>query len=219
MNKTHEAIMNMKFKAIAKRFIWTALCVVLLGGIVSGGLLRTQISEAAALVWTEDTSVHQNDWDHGDRYEEDHAGRGADGHDDWLENAVLTGQISMPSAAALAAVSITALLCALLFVVYWLLVALWLYQAAVRSAMSPLLWGLLGLAGNLAAVAVFLVVRGFLRIRCPACGHWQAASPFCGHCGTALNTKCPACGAAVKQNDRFCGACGEKLPSQAGDIV
>ncbi len=221
MNKTHEAVMNIKFKAIAKRFVLAALCVVLIGGIVSGVLLRTQIREAVALLRTETSSSRQEDqwtgWDQVGRSEEDHAGHDADGHDDWLENAVLTGRITMPSTAAVVAVSVTALLCALLFTVYWLLAALWLYQTAARSAMHPLLWGLLGLVGNLAAVAAFLVVRGFLRVRCPACGYWQAASPFCGHCGTALEAKCPACGAVVKQNDRFCGACGEKLSRQGTD--
>lgn len=219
MNKTHEAVMNMKFKTIAKRFIWTALCVVLIGGIASGVLLRTQIGEAAALAQAEDESFRQEDhWSDRDRvgdHEEDYNGHDADEHDDWFENAVHTGQIPMPSATAFAVLGITALLCVLLAAAYWLLVALWLYQDAARSAMSPLFWGLLGLIGNLAAVVAFLVVREFIRVRCPACGHWQAASPFCGNCGTALETKCPACGAAVNQDDRFCGACGEQLPNQA----
>lgn len=64
----------------------------------------------------------------------------------------------------------TALLCGLLALAFWLLVAAWLYQAAVLSAMSGPLWGVLGLVGNVFAVVLFVIVRSFLRRKCPACG-------------------------------------------------
>ena len=42
---------------------------------------------------------------------------------------------------------------------YWLLTAAWLYRSAVNEGMNKSLWMILGLAGNLLAVAAFLIVR------------------------------------------------------------
>ena len=40
-----------------------------------------------------------------------------------------------------------------------LLTAAWLYRSAVNEGMNKSLWMILGLAGNLLAVAAFLIVR------------------------------------------------------------
>ena len=42
---------------------------------------------------------------------------------------------------------------------YWLLTAAWLYRSAVNEGRNKSLWMILGLAGNLLAVAAFLIVR------------------------------------------------------------
>ena len=42
---------------------------------------------------------------------------------------------------------------------YWLLTAAWLYRSAVNAGMNKSLWMILGLVGNLLAVAAFLIVR------------------------------------------------------------
>ena len=42
---------------------------------------------------------------------------------------------------------------------YWLLTAAWLYHSAVNEGMNKSLWMILGLVGNLLAVAAFLIVR------------------------------------------------------------
>ena len=47
---------------------------------------------------------------------------------------------------------------------------------------------------------------------CPACG--AAVSPnakFCPECGKSLLRACPACGAALSANAKFCPECGQKL--------
>jgi class 3 adenylate cyclase/tetratricopeptide (TPR) repeat protein len=47
------------------------------------------------------------------------------------------------------------------------------------------------------------------------CAHCHADNPsgarFCGQCGQALASACPACGAAVTAEQRFCNACGHDL--------
>lgn len=56
---------------------------------------------------------------------------------------------------------------------FWLLIAAWLYQAAVLSKMHRLIWFFLGLCGNLAAVVVFLLLRSLIRKKCDACENYQ----------------------------------------------
>jgi hypothetical protein len=46
MTNLQEKIMNMDFKNTAKRYILLSLVIVILGGILTGFLFRTQISEA-----------------------------------------------------------------------------------------------------------------------------------------------------------------------------
>ena len=54
---------------------------------------------------------------------------------------------------------------------------------------------------------------------CPACGHAvRAQQRFCNGCGGALSgggasARCPACAAATEPGDRFCAACGTGLGS------
>ena len=48
---------------------------------------------------------------------------------------------------------------AVLALYYWLAVVAWLYKSAVNEGMNKSLWMILGLAGNLLAVAAFLIVR------------------------------------------------------------
>ena len=49
-------------------------------------------------------------------------------------------------------------------------------------------------------------------MRCDDCGlENRDGVHFCEECGTRLAPKCPACGAAVPLDRRFCGACGRPL--------
>lgn len=100
---------------------------------------------------------------------------------------------------------------------YWLLVALWLYQLANRAEMGGALWALLGLVGNLAAVALFFAARSLLRTQCAGCGGWSAkASGYCRHCGTGLGDSCPSCGQSVAAKDIYCVRCGTPLGHENG---
>ena len=139
MKKLPEGIMTASFGRLLKRWITAALCVILLGGGVSAALLSPQIGEAVAAVQT----IHQQK----DQWEHDNPGDDRDreeGHRDRFEaEDVLRASISRPSAAAVVSMGVTALLCGLLALAFWLLAAAWLYQAAVLSAMSGPLWGVL----------------------------------------------------------------------------
>lgn len=237
MNTRKNKLLNWNFTRIAKRFILIALCVMLTGGIVSGFLLRTQIREAIELSQsgTYPNEAYQNGSDELQLYGHS-SGRGQYHREEnfyakeiWKSNARIhhskgyygwgaiwkSGQISRPSAAALIAAGVTRLACKLLFAAYWLLVAAWLYQAAHRSSMNPLLWTLAGLAGNLIAVVVFLLVRSFTHTQCGNCGTWQQEGSHCRKCGNPMGQTCPSCNAAIHNGDIFCGNCGKSLLGDA----
>ena len=47
-------------------------------------------------------------------------------------------------------------------------------------------------------------------VPCPGCGK-PVAGKFCSHCGTAIASTCPSCGAKVKPGARACPECGASL--------
>ena len=208
MKNLREKMIAASFGKLLKRWIIAALCVFLLGGGVSAALLIPQLREAITAVQT----IRQQK----DQWERDFPGDGYDHeeeHRDRFEaEDVFRASVTRPSAAAVISMGVTALLCGLLALSFWLLVAAWLYQAAVLSGMSGPLWGVLGLCGNVFAAALFAIVRSFLRKKCPACGSWQDRSgAYCTVCGGAMSRKCPDCGADCPVNSQFCAACGMKL--------
>ncbi|MEE0206221.1 MAG: zinc ribbon domain-containing protein [Peptococcaceae bacterium] len=76
---------------------------------------------------------------------------------------------------------------------------------------------LVGLVGNLAAVALFFAARSLLRTQCAGCGGWSAkSSGYCRHCGTGLGDSCPSCGQSVAAKDIYCVRCGTPLGHENG---
>lgn len=208
MKNLRERIMAANFGKLLKRWIIAALCVVLLCGGVSAALLAPQIRETITAVQT----AHQQK----DRWEHDFPHDGHDREEEHMDRFevedVLHASVTRPSTAAVVSMGVTALLCGLLALAFWLLVAAWLYQAAVLSDMSGPLWGVLGLMGNVFAAVLFVIVRSFLRRKCPVCGRWQnREAAYCSACGGAMGRKCPDCGAGCAADARFCSACGVKL--------
>lgn len=96
----------------------------------------------------------------------------------------------------------------------WLLIAAWLYKAAFRAKMHSMIWLLAVLAGNLAAVVVFLVLRNIFRVHCSQCGEWCRKGRFCTECGSEFSVICPACGAQQPADQKFCGRCGAGIPEK-----
>lgn len=208
MQKLQEKIMAANFGRLLKRWIIAALCVALLGGGASAALLAPQIREAITAVQTIhqqrnqwELDIHSDDHDH----EEEHKDR-------FEAEDIFRASVTRPSAAAVISMGATALLCGLLALSFWLLVAAWLYQAAALSNMSGPLWGVLGLLGNVFAAVLFVLARSLCRRRCPACGNWQEKeAAYCTACGSSMNRKCPGCGVDCPTDSCFCPACGAKL--------
>ena len=208
MKNFHEKMMAASFGKLIKQWVAAVLCVVLLGGGISAALLAPQIRETITAVQT--IRQQKDQWEHD--YHDDGHDREEEHKDRVEAEDIFRASVTRPSAAAGISVGVTVLLCGVLALAFWLLVAAWLYQAAALSGMSASLWGVLGLCGNLFAAALFVVARSFLRKKCTACGSWQdKKTAYCTACGGAMNLKCPNCAADCPANSQFCPACGVKL--------
>lgn len=99
----------------------------------------------------------------------------------------------------------------LMFMIYWVLLALWAYQNAAKAQLYPLLWGVVVLLTNVAGIIVYtLYKRG--NATCPVCGASQSRLHlYCSSCGAKLGATCKNCGAQVGRKDVFCPNCGKKI--------
>lgn len=121
--------------------------------------------------------------------------------------------ISNPTSVAggMLTLKIVASIAMFLFMLYWVLLALWVYQNAAKAKLYPLFWGIIVLFTNLAGVIVYqLYKRG--NATCPACGASQSKTHlYCTNCGAKLGETCESCGAHLSSKDAYCPGCGRKL--------
>lgn len=200
--KINQWIGRADFGRLVKRMVIVSVILALAGGILSAVLLRPQISQALALERNDAQWEGRDDgpWNEKNR-------------DDW-EDLIGLDQITEPSRSVKITLGAVGCVFLLLALVWWLLMAAWVRKAARSSHMNAILWPLLSLVLPGAALLVFLVVRAFLRQKCPGSGQWQEKRPYCGHCGTAMARECPACGASCRLDESFCPACGASLEAQ-----
>lgn len=105
---------------------------------------------------------------------------------------------------------IAASLLMLLFMLYWIIIALWVYQNARKSHLSAPVWGIVALFTNLAGVLVYLIYK-HINKACAFCGAVQpTANIFCTFCGNKIGTTCTKCGHSLKPDDKYCPKCGHK---------
>ncbi len=211
MGKIHEKIMRMNTGKRLKQIIFVALCVLLIGGGLSAITLRTQIGEVITAVQKWDDQ-EESGKDMGEELDIEKLRLQLENDDegelDDIENFV---HMTEPSLAAEVVVGVTGLLCTVLIIAYWILIAAWLYQRAIQADMNGLLWFLLGIIGNLGTVVLFVVIRDIFREKCPSCQKWQKKSTFCTKCGASVSRVCSYCGQTCSKSDHFCGSCGKKL--------
>ncbi|NLI90766.1 MAG: zinc ribbon domain-containing protein [Peptococcaceae bacterium] len=108
-------------------------------------------------------------------------------------------------------IGFSAALLMLLFGLYWILVALWVYKDANRRKLNAPLWGLLILITNIVGLIVYTIYKQNNQT-CYKCESLQNKhNTFCSYCGTRINKSCEKCGTIVTKNDTFCVHCGAKL--------
>jgi hypothetical protein len=105
------------------------------------------------------------------------------------------------------------------FLIFWLCLALWLYQDAKgRQVKQALPWLGLGLFGGPVAVAIWLIQRPSLPPPppvCTACGTQQVEdATYCISCGSHLKPTCPECGRAIHPAWKHCPSCGNHLAEE-----
>ena len=122
---------------------------------------------------------------------------------------VITVPTSVPG--GMTALKVTAALAMLFFCIYWVLVALWLYNDAAKCKLSPLYWGLIGLFTNIIGLIVYKIYKRSMTL-CTSCGAAQNSDHlYCSFCGAKLGTQCESCGCKVAPKDSFCHRCGNKI--------
>lgn len=108
-------------------------------------------------------------------------------------------------------VKIVSALATLFFMVYWVLVALWVYADAEKSKLNKAIWGIISLFTNLAGLSVYLIYKQNNQT-CFKCGAVQDRSNiYCTSCGTKISETCDACNSVIGPQDAFCKNCGAKL--------
>lgn len=99
----------------------------------------------------------------------------------------------------------------LFFMLYWVLVALWVYQNAQKSKINAVLWGIITLFTNLAGLLIYLIYKQNNQI-CFKCGAVQnKENIYCTYCGTKLSNTCKKCSAIISEADSFCNHCGNRI--------
>lgn len=130
-------------------------------------------------------------------------------HDSGIKLYVISTPTSVAGGRTI--LKISASLAMLLFCIYWVLTALWMYRDAAKSKMSALLWGLIGLFTNLIGLIVYKIYKRSSAV-CKACGAVQSQSHmFCSFCGSRIGTICKKCGGKISPKDSFCHHCGSEV--------
>lgn len=105
---------------------------------------------------------------------------------------------------------ITFTLLVLIFALYWIGLALWVYKDANKKNTNAPLWGLLVLVTNIVGVIVYLMYKQN-SILCNYCGALQNKNnKHCSNCGVKINSTCIKCDCIVTSDENYCKNCGEK---------
>ena len=209
MNKLKEKVLQADFAKIGRRFLIAVIVFAVIGGVISGITLKTQIGDMANVyqnrkqILQDEKSTKQtvNTKEQKTKDEKDHLDK----------KEILKTYITPVSTGQKVILAVVGLVGVAFAVIYWLLVAAWLYKEAKRANMQYGIWFLAGLIGNLAAVVIFITVRSCIRVQCFHCKSWQKKTDYCSECGASMQMICPSCGEKVNREDHFCGACGKKM--------
>jgi hypothetical protein len=219
MNKLQARMLRMDFRRIAKQFVIIAVTFFLVSAVVIGLSCRTQIGEAinlhrqgVELTDDKDRASFDNKEYHHDRENDRTKENILSENEGQSKNAVTQDSnpiTPLPTATKIVLVVILAI-GGLLGIAYWVLIAMWLYQASVSVSMNGVVWLILGIFFNLCAVIAFFIIRS-TRAACPVCGKRQDKSGYCRFCGSKMQVLCSECGATIQNLDAYCHNCGASL--------
>lgn len=106
---------------------------------------------------------------------------------------------------------LTASIVMLLFMIYWIIIALWVYQNAKKSKLSAPVWGIITLFTNLLGVLLYVIYKTTNGV-CAYCGAiLQRGGVFCTYCGHKNGVTCEKCGSPIPPSGCYCPKCGNKI--------
>ena len=130
---------------------------------------------------------------------------GASGNKVYVISNPLSVQYGIPVLKAAACAAI------LLFMIYWIIIALWVYQNALKSRLYAPVWGIAVLFTNIVGVLIYIIYKSVNGV-CAFCGTVQSKTNlFCSHCGRRIGISCDECGRMLCAGDNFCPKCGNKI--------
>ena len=98
----------------------------------------------------------------------------------------------------------------MLILLFWVLLAVWVYKDSKERGLQQIFWGLLTLFMGFLGLVIYLLVRHRLRF-CNDCKiRIEKDANYCQECGSILRTKCPACEKMMELEWNHCTNCGKK---------
>ena len=99
----------------------------------------------------------------------------------------------------------------LLFMLYWIITSLIVYQNAKITKLNPYFWGIVTLFTNIIGVGIYLIyIKN--RVVCKKCNTSNHKDNIhCVNCGSKINNCCKKCHTIINKNDKYCKSCGEKI--------
>lgn len=218
LEKLKNKIMNANYKKAAKIYIIVSLILIVTVGTISAVSLRTQINEAISYCRSYENSSENDDTTELNEihYKNKIKHERADKEEDFDFKNIVKENFTEPSLFSKICIVVLGILCLTAAVIYWLLIASWLYKESAKSSMNAVFWGVLGLICNLAAVILFMIVRSTHPV-CTHCGKRQKYGSYCRYCGNRLSILCSNCGKKADKNDLYCHNCGKNLGEKSND--
>ena len=105
---------------------------------------------------------------------------------------------------------ITCMLLRLLSLVFWILIAVWIYRDSKARGLNRIFWGIVGIITGILGLVIYLIYRHTI-VFCSVCKNKvNKDANFCANCGEVVKSKCESCGQIVSSRENYCPACGTK---------
>ena len=98
----------------------------------------------------------------------------------------------------------------LLILIFWILLAVWVYRDSKARGLHEAFWGLLTLFSGLVGLMIYLIMKHRMKF-CSICNmKVEKGSSYCQEFGSALRNECPSCKNMMDLKYNYCTCCGTK---------
>jgi len=97
----------------------------------------------------------------------------------------------------------------LLILLFWVLLAVWVYKDSKIRGLQQIFWGLLTLFTGFVGLIIYLFAKRKWKF-CSDCKiKVEKEANYCQECGGILRTKCPSCESMMNLEWNYCPSCGK----------